>query len=154
MPHKDPEAARKYHADYHKQNRERILTRKSLHQRSPEEQVRKSIYSANYYRLNHKRLNAKEKLRQVWGNMSPEQREVKRARTLNYIHHKRANGGTFLHATWEYMKTLFGNTCTYCKRRIERLTQDHVIPISKGGWHFSGNIVPACKPCNSSKGSR
>lgn len=33
-------------------------------------------------------------------------------------------------------------------------TFDHVIPVSKGGRTEPGNIVPACGPCNSSKGNR
>ena len=72
----------------------------------------------------------------------------------NYAHRKRANGGSFPHASWEHLKTLFGQCCAYCRQRIEKLTQDHVIPLSKGGRHFSGNIVPACQPCNSRKGTR
>ena len=37
---------------------------------------------------------------------------------------------------------------------MERLTQDHVIPLSKGGQHIKENIVPACPSCNSKKGNR
>ena len=72
----------------------------------------------------------------------------------NYRHHKRANGGNFSPAAWAHLKTLFGQCCAYCKRRVKRLTQDHIIPISKGGWHVSMNIVPACQSCNSRKGNR
>ncbi|WP_306317623.1 MULTISPECIES: HNH endonuclease [unclassified Streptomyces] len=28
---------------------------------------------------------------------------------------------------------------------------DHVIPLSKGGRHAIGNLMPACMPCNMSK---
>jgi len=30
---------------------------------------------------------------------------------------------------------------------------DHVVPLSRGGSHGEGNLVPACAPCNLSKGS-
>lgn len=30
-------------------------------------------------------------------------------------------------------------------------TVDHVVPLSRGGQHAEGNLVPACLPCNSSK---
>lgn len=43
--------------------------------------------------------------------------------------------------------------CHYCKQR-RVLTIDHVIPVSKGGRHIAGNIVPACRSCNSRKGDR
>lgn len=31
---------------------------------------------------------------------------------------------------------------------------DHVIPLARGGRHGIGNVLPACQPCNSSKGAR
>ena len=45
------------------------------------------------------------------------------------------------------------NTCQYCgkKKRKDKLTIDHVIPLSKGGAHGPENIVTACRPCNSRK---
>jgi 5-methylcytosine-specific restriction endonuclease McrA len=30
---------------------------------------------------------------------------------------------------------------------------DHVVPISRGGKSTKGNIVPACKECNTKKNS-
>lgn len=43
--------------------------------------------------------------------------------------------------------------CHYCGS-TDRLEPDHVVPTSKGGTDDAGNIVPACKPCNSSKQAR
>lgn len=43
--------------------------------------------------------------------------------------------------------------CIYCGV-TEGLTQDHIIPSSKGGPDIPANIVPACKSCNSSKHNR
>ena len=41
--------------------------------------------------------------------------------------------------------------CAYCGTPDENLTQDHVMPISKGGNHTASNIVPACRSCNAKK---
>jgi len=43
--------------------------------------------------------------------------------------------------------------CYYCRRKVGRrnLTMDHVVPLSRGGKSKKGNIVPACKECNSKK---
>lgn len=43
--------------------------------------------------------------------------------------------------------------CQYCGTKRD-LTLDHVIPSSKGGQHTWGNLVTACKRCNSLKGDR
>ena len=45
----------------------------------------------------------------------------------------------------------FGHECAYCGANGD-LQVEHVIPISKGGEHHLGNIVPACQRCNFSKG--
>ena len=53
---------------------------------------------------------------------------------------------------WKQILEMFNFRCAYCGSDIKmRPTQDHVIPISKGGTHTIDNIVPACQSCNSSK---
>jgi 5-methylcytosine-specific restriction endonuclease McrA len=44
----------------------------------------------------------------------------------------------------------FGHRCAYCGASGD-LQVEHVIPISQGGEHHLGNIVPACQRCNFSK---
>ena len=47
----------------------------------------------------------------------------------------------------------FEHCCAYCGCSGD-LEVEHVVPISKGGQHHLGNIVPACHPCNSNKRTR
>lgn len=54
---------------------------------------------------------------------------------------------------WEAILEAAGYACIYCGSR-ERLEQDHLTPISKGGPHTADNVAPACLPCNQSKGAR
>lgn len=51
---------------------------------------------------------------------------------------------------WRRLVARHGGRCAYC-REVKPLTRDHVIPVSKGGRHAIGNILPACQSCNSSK---
>ena len=50
--------------------------------------------------------------------------------------------------------------CQYCSRhrndlgRRDRLTRDHVKPISRGGANTWDNVVTACTKCNARKGNR
>jgi 5-methylcytosine-specific restriction enzyme A len=43
--------------------------------------------------------------------------------------------------------------CHYCGGNFSAaaLTMDHIVPISRGGKSTRGNLVPACKSCNSNK---
>ncbi len=47
-------------------------------------------------------------------------------------------------------------TCQYCgsEHPAHQLTFDHVVPRSKGGVTRWENVLAACEPCNTSKGSR
>lgn len=46
--------------------------------------------------------------------------------------------------------------CYHCQVRFHpgELTMDHLIPVARGGFSKKGNVVPACKPCNTAKGYR
>lgn len=44
--------------------------------------------------------------------------------------------------------------CYYCGRDDLLLTQEHRTPLSRGGSHTKDNIVAACQPCNSKKGTK
>ena len=41
--------------------------------------------------------------------------------------------------------------CVYCHQKFDKLTPDHIIPLSRGGSNDIANIIPACGPCNYSK---
>jgi 5-methylcytosine-specific restriction endonuclease McrA len=43
--------------------------------------------------------------------------------------------------------------CYYCGRKRRRLVKEHRIPLARGGTNDESNIVPACTPCNSRKGT-
>lgn len=48
------------------------------------------------------------------------------------------------------LKSRFGGLCAYCGGG-GKMTIDHVVPLSRGGSHAIGNLLPACQPCNFSK---
>ena len=42
--------------------------------------------------------------------------------------------------------------CEYCQQDFD--TIDHIIPLIRGGNNLAHNLVPCCRKCNSSKGSK
>jgi len=66
------------------------------------------------------------------------------------------NGGSCTPAQWHARCAFYGWRCAYCGKQLNRGTVeiDHVIPVAKGGTGWASNLVPACRSCNSSKGSR
>lgn len=58
-----------------------------------------------------------------------------------------------LRQTQWWMRKIHNGVCHYCNKEVGRddLTMDHIVPLSRGGKSTKGNIVAACKECNSKK---
>lgn len=78
---------------------------------------------------------------------------------MSMIQHRRrvkAEGNGVFKVTardWRRVLSRYRNACAYCGKNA-RLFIDHVQPIHRGGRHSIGNLVPACRPCNGSKGKK
>jgi 5-methylcytosine-specific restriction endonuclease McrA len=56
---------------------------------------------------------------------------------------------------WAEMQAAQAHRCYYCHKRCKgKLTQDHILPLSKGGSHTLHNVIGACRSCNSRKNDR
>ena len=55
---------------------------------------------------------------------------------------------------WERVVSLADGCCywNWCGEKMLKPTQDHIIPLGKGGLHTASNVVAACGSCNSKKG--
>ncbi len=51
---------------------------------------------------------------------------------------------------WTALQCAWGG-CAYCGASQCPLQRDCVLPISRGGRYTLRNVVPACRPCNTSK---
>lgn len=152
------------HARYQKNNREksRAAGRKYYYAHREKERARKLRYN----RANAEKVNAynrqytqahPEKRRTVkgryWRQNNPE--KVSAIHMRRRAHKANAPINDFTAAQWQEMQEAYNHRCAYCgKRRKGKLTRDHITPLSKGGSHTVHNIIPACRVCNSSKGTR
>jgi 5-methylcytosine-specific restriction endonuclease McrA len=61
--------------------------------------------------------------------------------------------GSHTYEQWLARCAYFGWKCAYCRMDLtaETVTQDHMIPLSKGGTNWASNLAPACLPCNMKK---
>lgn len=82
------------------------------------------------------------------GDAANKRRHVRRRSVLASV------VATLTAGEWCDIMEAHGYQCAYCGKPFSEslpVTQDHVIPLSKGGKHTKDNVVPACKPCNSRK---
>ena len=58
-----------------------------------------------------------------------------------------------LRASQWWKRRIGAGVCSYCHRHVGHrgLTLDHIVPLGRGGRSVRGNVVPACKDCNSRK---
>lgn len=61
--------------------------------------------------------------------------------------------GSHSHQQWLAVLAAYGGRCAYCRTR-PATAKDHVRAVTKRGTNRISNILPACQPCNSSKGDR
>lgn len=128
----NPEKLKVYYARYRNENKNKVREwNKRYRMRNP----KKVIQSREKYRMNNlEKVREKARLFQQKRNAL-----------------KRKLPSSLTAEQWEGIKEKFEHKCAYCGEAVDGLTQDHFIPLIKGGEYTHNNIVPACLSCNSSK---
>jgi 5-methylcytosine-specific restriction endonuclease McrA len=159
----NPERAQKRKQSWASQNANRISERRSQdYAANPGPSKERS---AKYRAANPE---SSRNITKQWAAANPERVRVNRrkwsARNPDKIRAKdqrrraKENGAEGSHtvAEWRGLVNRFGGRCVCCKEHfgLKGLTEDHVIPLSRGGSDLIENIQPLCGPCNSRKKDR
>lgn len=142
----NPEKVKAYHAKWATNNRDKVNARhKRWEQKYPEKVLARD--------RRHRARNPARARAAVasWAKANPE--ALATAQRKRRAFKANAPINDFTAAQWKAMKEHYGHRCVYCGRKMQRLTQDHIVPLSQGGSHTYSNIVPACSTCNSKKGT-
>lgn len=160
---KNKEKILQKHKEYYESNKESYLHTCRVYKNSNKDSIKSKMH--DYY-LSHSET-IKERSKRQFQNFTPEQMQ-KRKKYLSdkfsteegrsykrmKFHFRNAQikklPNTLTESEWEENKNLFDNRCAYCGKE-SKLTQDHIIPVSRLGGYTKNNIVPCCPSCNSSK---
>lgn len=131
--------------------KEKILEQKKRYYEKNADKIKER--QLGYYNENKGKCRQSEK---DWCKNNPTRRRMTcaKSRTLKY-----GSESTLTEKEWLEIKSFFCCSCAYCgmpeKKSLEiygeHLHQEHVVPLIDGGAYSYGNVVPACRSCNSSK---
>jgi len=164
---KNRERIRAYQRAYYKEHQARLIAKQHKYYEEHREEVLAACKA--YREANHETI--KERVRKY--RQSERGKRARRVRDRRYEqsakgranarrgYTKRRQGvGAIVDFTADEWAAMLGKhdyRCAYCGEPFDLCrepTQDHIVPISKGGDHTKSNIVPACKSCNSRKNNR
>jgi hypothetical protein len=156
---------KEYGKNYYLINKDKIKDRVKVWVENNKESVRQrlKIYRIEYDKNNADRISQRKKRyrennreiinkrRRDWHYKNPGKVRVIKQRRRNRVKQVYCNYNVTL---WEACVKYFSGCCAYCGKQTLQLTQDHFVPLSKGGEYTRNNIIPACKSCNGSKSDR
>jgi 5-methylcytosine-specific restriction endonuclease McrA len=130
---------RSQNSAYKKRYPEKVAAQKK---RSYERNPEKHIQRTRDYRLRNPEIDS------IW-----KKNNVVKVREYTNRRRKAVIANGIYEIRQSFLKRLYASSCVICgtKKRIE---MDHVIPISRGGYHGEGNLQPLCKTCNVVKRDR
>lgn len=120
------------------------------------EHVEKILIAKRKNRHNHKNQSGKNGTRYIDGRYCNNPKEYSRFKNLERVARKFNAIGSHSLREWKNVKIKNNFTCLMCGLREPeiKLTEDHIIPLSKGGSDLIENIQPLCGRCNSRKGNK
>jgi 5-methylcytosine-specific restriction endonuclease McrA len=69
-----------------------------------------------------------------------------------HVRVEREKGRELRRSRW-WQNLVARTSCHYCGKALTKATatMDHIVPLAQGGRSTPGNVVPACRQCNTRK---
>lgn len=167
-----PEQRKALNESWRKRNPERAKALTTTHNRSEKKKAINAAYnkanvkkvrakSAAWHAANKERHNA---MIAEWAKKNRERRkatitawgQANKDQILTYAAKRRTKKAKAkgAHTTEQWLNLLasYHGKCVYCGAKAT--AREHIVPLDGGGTNDIENIAPACKPCNSSKGTK
>lgn len=143
-------------AEWHSKNKDKQRTYSKNYRLRNKEKIKQ--INREWYRNNkHKRAQYYKKNKDYILKRTAKRRKdnplISRVHSHKYRQKKKLLKSNFTIDQWRECLTHFNHQCAYCDC-TEKLEQEHVIPVSKGGHYTADNIIPACRSCNASKNNK
>ena len=141
--------AKKRSADYYLKNAERIKANTDKYHK---ENLAKYVeYSNRYAERNPEKR--REQRKRAYARYAKTERGKMIIKLHNEVYSRSAKLGDLTAAQWQSILELFDFKCAYCGSK-DKLSMEHLLPVSKGGALTKANIIVACQHCNSSRGNK
>lgn len=149
---------REYHTQYYLNNQEKLIKNSKEYYYSNKEARKKNARTwaksnpdkrkliCQKWRDCHKEQS--QKSIKKWKMSNPEKvvisSQKRRALVLNA-------DGTITEKEWTELVKKYNHSCLCCGTKENKITLDHIVPLSLGGKHTIDNVQPLCQSCNSKK---
>jgi 5-methylcytosine-specific restriction endonuclease McrA len=153
MSHKDLSVRKEYSHQYYKKHKKEANARAAKYRISHKEEIH-----ARWKKWKKGNPEMAKQIRKKWLLSHSENRRFKWRR---YMNQKKSNGGSHTKQQWEDLKEQAIHCCAICgmqepfvNQMYPNLTEDHIVPLSKGGSNDISNIQPLCFDCNRIKSNK
>lgn len=142
-----PEKIKEYSKRYREKHIEQVRERDRQYNQTPKRRKYLRENDRRYRRKNREKYNARQR---KWAK---DNKDYVYFMNKKRLRNKKKTPGSHSFEEWVSLKHSYDFTCPACLRSEPEisLTEDHIIPLVKGGTDWITNIQPLCGECNGKK---